>query len=521
MAILDLITIGSQQIIITDSNPTITGVDAPQGSLILLNDGSGFYLKTNTLSTDWTKSITEANLTGITSVGTITTGTWQATPIADAYIATAYIKADGTRALTGNWAAGAFYASHNGVRIGSAANTIDLDAAGTLTLGSTNSSIVNVGTASGSTINIGSATSTVNILGTVNYIQATNTQIKDALITLNKGGVAASAANTGFEIEENNVITGYFKTTSGRDGFQFLAPANANSLTLSFTALTGNRVLTIPNVTGTIITSGDTATVTNTMLAGGIDLTTKVTGILPVANGGTGVSTFGGVNTILYTTAANTLASIATANNGVLVTNGTGVPSIGTTLPTAVQSNITTFGTITSGTLSNGVTATFKDTLFTLQDDADITKQLIFSLGGISTATTRTITIPDYSGSIVLRDNTSRSTVTTTNTTATTIQTVATVAGESYLVEVRFISKKTAGTGAGVVGDSNTYIRTFKAKNVGGTLTLSSIQSDYTLEDINAHNVSVTTSGTNILLQVIGSLNNTVNWVSYTDISKL
>lgn len=55
-----------------------------------------------------------------------------------------------------------------------------------------------------------------------------------------------------------------------------------------------------------------------------------------VAYGGTGVATFGGTNTLLYTTSANTLSSIATANNGVLVTNGSGAPSIATDLPTAV-----------------------------------------------------------------------------------------------------------------------------------------------------------------------------------------
>lgn len=42
------------------------------------------------------------------------------------------------------------------------------------------------------------------------------------------------------------------------------------------------------------------------------------------------------INQILYSSAANTIAGITTANNGVLVTNGTGVPSIATDIPTAV-----------------------------------------------------------------------------------------------------------------------------------------------------------------------------------------
>jgi hypothetical protein len=44
----------------------------------------------------------------LTTVGTIGTGVWQGTAVADGFIATSYIKADGTRALSGNWGAGAF-----------------------------------------------------------------------------------------------------------------------------------------------------------------------------------------------------------------------------------------------------------------------------------------------------------------------------------------------------------------------------------------------------------------------------
>lgn len=42
------------------------------------------------------------------------------------------------------------------------------------------------------------------------------------------------------------------------------------------------------------------------------------------------------VSTILYSSSANTIAALATANNGVLVTNGSGTPSITTDIPTAV-----------------------------------------------------------------------------------------------------------------------------------------------------------------------------------------
>ena len=62
----------------------------------------------------------------------------------------------------------------------------------------------------------------------------------------------------------------------------------------------------------------------------------SITGTLAVGDGGTGLTTFGGANTILYTTAADALTSITAGANGVLVTNGSNVPSISSTLPSGM-----------------------------------------------------------------------------------------------------------------------------------------------------------------------------------------
>lgn len=69
------------------------------------------------------------------------------------------------------------------------------------------------------------------------------------------------------------------------------------------------------------------------------------------------------INRLLWSSAASVISDLATANNGVLVTDGSGVPSIGSTLPNAVQDNITRLGTVTVG-LWNGtiVTPTFGGT---------------------------------------------------------------------------------------------------------------------------------------------------------------
>lgn len=59
----------------------------------------------------------------------------------------------------------------------------------------------------------------------------------------------------------------------------------------------------------------------------------------------------------------------------------------------------------------------FTDDLFAIADNSDITKKLAFQLSGITTATTRTLTIPDASGTIVLTSD--LSTYVTTNTSQT------------------------------------------------------------------------------------------------------
>jgi hypothetical protein len=61
------------------------------------------------------------------------------------------------------------------------------------------------------------------------------------------------------------------------------------------------------------------------------------------------------INQILYSSAANNVVGLATANSSVLITSAGGIPSLSQTLPAAVQGNITSVGTITSGTWNGSV----------------------------------------------------------------------------------------------------------------------------------------------------------------------
>ncbi len=110
------------------------------------------------------------------------------------------------------------------------------------------------------------------------------------------------------------------------------------------TDLSADRTYTFPNQSGTVALASDIhSAITMSgaydyitlagqdIVRGQVVLTTDVSGILPVANGGTGLATFGGANTLLYTTAADTLASVTAGTEAqMLIASDTGVPTFRT-----------------------------------------------------------------------------------------------------------------------------------------------------------------------------------------------
>lgn len=163
----------------------------------------------------------------------------------------------------------------------------------------------------------------------------------------------ATVATTGAATD----LTGTLGPTHGGTGVGTLGGTNtilytsaANTLSSITTANSGVLVTsgagvpsistTLPAVNGSAVTALNAANIS--------------TGTLAVARGGTAVATFGGTNTILYTTAADTLASLTTANSAVLVTNGSGVPSLSTTLPAVNGAAVTALSAanVSTGTLA-------------------------------------------------------------------------------------------------------------------------------------------------------------------------
>ncbi len=68
---------------------------------------------------------------------------------------------------------------------------------------------------------------------------------------------------------------------------------------------------------------------------------------------------------------------------------------------TGTPADLSTVQTFTNKVVGVTNTITLKDTLFTLQNASDLTKQLKFQLSGITTGTTRTLTVPDVSDTLV------------------------------------------------------------------------------------------------------------------------
>lgn len=110
---------------------------------------------------------------------------------------------------------------------------------------------------------------------------------------------------------------------------------------------TGDQTITLTgDVTGTgtgsFATTIANLAVTNAKIANAtIDLTAKVTGVLPVANGGTGQSTYTNGQLLIGNTTGNTLTKATlTAGTGISITNGTGTITIASTAPAASAGDI-------------------------------------------------------------------------------------------------------------------------------------------------------------------------------------
>lgn len=168
-------------------------------------------------------------------------------------------------------------------------------------------------------------------VGIGTYTSSGTTLSRDTILESSTGGTAVSFAG------------------NSKDVFVTYPAERAAFSDAVVTSVGGTGTVNGISLSGTVTSSG------NLTLGGtlsGVNLTSQVTGTLPVANGGTGQTTYTNGQLLIGNTTGNTLTKATlTAGTGISITNGTGSISI------AATNN----GTVTSvggtGTV-NGITLT-------------------------------------------------------------------------------------------------------------------------------------------------------------------
>ena len=186
--------------------------------------------------------------------------------------------------------------------------------------------------------------------------------------------------------------------------------SDAYETTLTVTDPTADRIITLPDVTGTIITTGDTATVTNTMLAGSIANSKLSNSAITVGTTsialGASSTTLAGLTSVTSTSFvggltgnADTATKWATARTITLGGDLTGNVSIDgsgdVTLTATVASNSVALGTDTSG---NYVASITNGSYITGGDGGSEGAGLTLAVDATSTNTVSKVVARDSSG---------------------------------------------------------------------------------------------------------------------------
>jgi hypothetical protein len=187
------------------------------------------------------------------------------------------------------------------------------------------------------------------ILGSSNAFDPTTTSTATVVInsrTHVSDSTASTSTTTGALVVTGGVgISGALNVSGTGIGY---SGSTSGSTTLKASAVAGTNVITLPVVTGTVITSGDTGTVTNTMLAGSIENAKLVNSSITV--GSTAIA-LGGTSTVLVGLTSVTSTSFV----GALTGNASTATALATARTIAITGDLTYTSPLFDG--SGNVTA--------------------------------------------------------------------------------------------------------------------------------------------------------------------
>ncbi len=240
--------------------------------------------------------------------------------------------------------------------------------------------------------------------------------------TPNLGTPSAATLTNATGLPLSTGVTGTLPLANGGTGAALTDP-NADRILFwddsagAMTFLTAGTGLSISGTTitatgsgGTVTSVGGTGTVNGITLTGtvtssgsltlggtlsGVSLSTQVTGTLPVANGGTGQTSYTNGQLLIGNTSGNTLAKATlTAGSGISITNGAGSITIATTGGGGTVTSVSGTGTVNGITLTGTVTSsgnlTLGGTLSGVSLSTQVTGTLPIGNGGTGLTATPT-----------------------------------------------------------------------------------------------------------------------------------
>jgi hypothetical protein len=364
-------TTGAGELYVMNTTGTITigttGLNFVQiSSAQIYSAGTGLTLTGTQYSVN-------ASQTQITAVGTLTSGTWNASVIAGQYGGTGVANTGKTITIGGNFTTSG---AHTTTLTTTANTNVTLPTTGTLatlagaetftnkTLTSPTLTTPVLGTPSSGTLTscTGLPVATgISGLGTgvATFLATPSSANLLAAVTDETGTGALVFANTPTLVTPNiGAATGTSLTTTGggltaraaatQDGIEIRGRAGGTGnweVILTPTTLTADRTLTAPDVSGTIVTTGDSGSVTSTMIADGTIVNADINASAAIA---------------VSKLAASTISGITLGNNLATLTIGTGLSgtsyngSTGVTIANTGVTAITTSSGLSTNTSATG-----------------------------------------------------------------------------------------------------------------------------------------------------------------------